>query len=645
MLALCLGLLLASAPARAEDAGEISRALLEAGRTDLPIERRLSAAARVLAARGAPEPDAAVQAGLGLLPHAPETAGWLILRGTDAGWVEERVRERGRVAIDGALQTMEDGQARALLAAAGLLLGRRPEGVAAMVLPSDAMPDLVRAVLRRELGALQDAEGRLVMDGDVAAVRAALAATTPVARQLDEATSDDPAHMHAGLGALLAMGAAAVPLLLHEARLGARAEPAGRMARAVRAILALGFMKDRRATPVLAEALTAENGWVRVGAATALGDLGDPAGAVPLAVHLATLGDLYRARDQWDYPGASGTTVSEADWRSVDYFVVDVAAADALLRMGVPQAAGYLIQEKLDPAKANSRIRVYQDAVDTLARALPDAPVGAYNIDAGIPHRERAFVDLAQWWFQHRARPDLLRVRLDETDAGFHRAALELAGRLRGTDVRTFMITKPACALLGRAMTPALIETLQVATKGSACAEIAETLGLVRDPRAIPPLLGLMEDGRPFVRARAAEALAHYVDGQTDVRDALVRMLGDRKPGPRISALKGLVAAPPDPVVLEAVKRLAPATKMEDYARAETVVLLVQEGAAHWPPIEAGLNAEHRYEREGWWGLLRVALDLPEYMHDAGAVPGTPHARRLERDEVLRALQARRSGR
>ena len=69
----------------------------------------------------------------------------------------------------------------------------------------------------------------------------------------------------------------------------------------------------------------------------------------------------------------------------------------------------------------------------------------------------------------------------------------------------------------------------------------------------------------------------------------------------------------------------------------------MQDGEAHWPAVEKGLNAEHRYERESWWGLLQRALDLPAYLHDAAAAPDAQQARRLSREQVLGARAARRS--
>ncbi len=651
---LCVGLLLAfPAPASAEEPlasaeerVDTGRLLLEAARGDLPLSRRLLAAGRALAAPGTLDPELALRAGTRLLAEAPAPAGWLILRATDTGWTNLELRTAAVAALATSWPAAT-GTARARLGAIGLLLGRRGKAETDAVASVWPASDFVMAVLRREIGYLRDGSGTLVLEGGAEAVRRALTEVQAAADHLDDAQEDEPAVMRRGLDALRKMGSAAVPLLLHEAATGAAGEPAGRMPRAVRAIVALGMIRDPAATPVLARCLASPDGWVRVAAANALGDLGDPAAAVPLAVHLATLGDLFRSRDQWDYPGVSETNVTEEAWRRIDYFVVDAAAADALLRLGVPAAAGYLIHEKLDPSKNNSRIRVFQDAVDALRRSVPvlevDHPEKGYNVDAGLPQRDKAFTRLAFLWHEIRDRQDLVSATFDEKNAGFRKAARALADRLRGTDVRTFMITKPAIGYLGRVMTPTLIDTIAVATRGSARAELAEALGLVRDPRAIPTLIGLLEDKRPYVRSRAAEALGAYVGTSQDARDALVKTLAERKQGPRLSALKGLVGSRWDAALLAAYRANQPERVSKDWALTSLVFLLVQEGPAHWDKIEAGLRDEQRYVREAYWHLLRAALDWPAFLHDAKAKPDAKRVRRITKEAVLKRLQARRS--
>ena len=146
----------------------------------------------------------------------------------------------------------------------------------------------------------------------------------------------------------------------------------------------------------------------------------------------------------------------------------------------------------------------------------------------------------------------------------------------------------------------------------------------------------------PFVRAAAATALGAYAV-RPEVQAALIQLLDDRKEGPRVSAVEGLVGARPSADVLRAVLSREPATPSEGYTMAKTVLLLVQQGEQHWPVIAAGLGSKHRYERVAWWRLLRRGLDLPAYMHDAAAAPDAARVRRLDRTQVLAALKRRAS--
>ena len=642
--ALMLAALMLPAPASAEEgADEVARALLTAARHDLPLAERLDAAATILGAPDGVDAAGAARAALGLLEEAPETAGWLVLKASDGGWIPDTQRDRLIKAIDAALagETLQPHD-RARLVAAGVLVGRRPADLGDALTRLWPPPDLVRAVLRRDLLGAGDAT--LPTERDDA--RALIDEQREIAALLDEATLDDPTRMRAGLDGLLAKGGAAVPLLLHEATLGAHGRPIGRMPRAVRAIVALGMLGDRRATPVLARGLRSPDGWVRVAAATALGDLGDPAGAPALAEHLTNTGDVFRSRDQWDYPGRSATTVAEGAWSTVDYFVVDVAAADALLRLGAKNAAAFIIHKELDPTAKNARIRVFQDAVDALRRAFAHTEakplVAAYNVDSGLPLRDKAFLDLAAWWHLHRDDEDVLALSIDESDAGFRRETRRLVDKLLGKDVRSFMITKPALELLGTAATPVLIEAIDDAERGSARAEIAKTLAMVRDPRAIPALRRLAGDTLPFVRAAAYEALGVYVADHPEALEILLAGLRESKPGPHVSALKGLVAAPVSERVQAAVAAARPDLVSSDWARAETVFHFLQTGAESWPEIEAGLAHEDRHVREAWWRLLHAALDLPEHRHDA--YPKIALAkRRLDKAAALAARDARRT--
>ena len=129
-----------------------------------------------------------------------------------------------------------------------------------------------------------------------------------------------------------------------------------------------------------------DEGWARAAAVTALGDIGDPRVIPELCRVLFYLGDVHRPRDSWDYPGADNTDVPADRWDTVEYYAIDCAVADALLRLGVANAAEWLIRERLHPRSGRWRIRVLQDAVDAIRRAFPTAP-RSYEPDAGLPSR------------------------------------------------------------------------------------------------------------------------------------------------------------------------------------------------------------------------------------------------------------------
>jgi hypothetical protein len=425
-----------------------------------------------------------------------------------------------------------------------------------------------------------------------------------------------------------------------------RGVPAGLEERACRAALLLGLLGRREATPTLAAALDAPDGWLQAAAATALGDLGDPAAAVALCRKIAYRGDVLRPRDQWIYPGLRETNVAPEDWDGIDYFAVDVAAADALLRMGVRGAAGWLVAEKLDPSRAWFRIRVLQDAVDALLRSLPpDAPVAAYRVDAGVPFRREAFLDLHAWWTAHRFDDPGL---FPATDEGWLAEARRLVEHLRGRSVMELQIAQESCALLGAAVTPVLLEALAGATHRVLRTEIARALGSVRDDRAVPALLQLLGEPAPVTRAVAARSLAEYADRVPAVEPTLVRLLDDPEPGVRVAALQALAGARPTATLAAVVRAHPPAAFAErfgadrEYEIAHTVVSLVQEGRAHWPAIAAGLKHSERAVRASWWGLLRQALGLPGSLYDPGPAPDDPEARAVDEDRVLHALGRRR---
>ncbi len=637
------------------DAESVDSALREVLRSSLPRAERLAAAQRALAGKASGDPETGLEAGLSLLPVDPETGLWLLVRARDAGFLpDERVQDAVE-RVDALLESTSDPAATSAYAAAGLLVGRRSPNVADEVTAAWPPSPAVRATLERDL--LVDAATRAsIATLDQAALHRAVEGQRGVAAALDEAERDDVTRSRDGLDRLVKLGAAAVePLAVEVSRATGPDGPPGRWPRACRAAVALGVIGDHRATPALLDALDAPDGWLQVAAATALGDLGDPAAVIPLCRKITYRGDVLRPRDQWVWPGEGETTIPGDQWPTIDYFVVDCAAADSLLRLGVRNAIGWLIRNKLDPKKSNFRIRVLQDAWDALRRVLPeDAP--RYNTDAGLPQRQEEFEALTRWWDRHRHERWPVGRALDETNPELRAAARSMVEQLRGRQAGEQQMAQETCELLGPAATPVLLQTLDVAESTVLRAEILRALGFVDDPRAIDRLLELFSDASPFLRSRAAESLGAYLDPAAGtepgrILDALLAGLDDPESAVAIAAMQALVAAPVSDRVRRAVQahdlaafRARFGADDREYSMAYTVNELVQLGPKDaWPQVKAGLESPQRYLRLAWWDLLRRALSLPHSFYAALIDPSTRAWEPIDEKRVLATLAARRA--
>jgi len=565
--------------------------------------------------------------------------------------------------LEAVMETTEDTPSRVVLAAARFKLHDRSDAVLRAMVERPQGVDrgpFVMDTLRAEVGraiaktagarpdeAFEDVLARLPAD----ALTTRLTTLGPLLAALDKAASDDPKQAAQGLKVLIEAGTRAVPLLMAEVEGAVHDFRPGRRERVTRALLALGRIRDRAATRLIADALASEDGWVRVYAAQALGDLGDPWAVVPLVRQITLLGDPDRIRDQWDHPGPTNSNISEADWGGISYFVIDAIAADSLLRLGVRGAGRWLIDTYLDPRKKNYRIRALHEATDGLKRSVRGIPIDAWNVDGGYPAREKAFFDLQAWWKAHERDEDLLIPGdLDPQDPRFMEAARGLAAVFGGIKVREKMMANAAVVVLGPLMTPALAEVAEAESSPVHRAEIGQALGRVRDPAAIPTLRKLLVDRNTFVRARAAEGLGAYAHDHPEVRTWLMQLLASRHAAMRVAAMQSLVAAPRSADVQEALKTFEAADVERvaagktswitpDMKRAMAVVGLVQEGMEHFPAIEAGLRDPQRAVRRTWWDLLRAALQLPDQVHDPVADPDDPDARHIERATVEKALE------
>jgi HEAT repeat protein len=629
-----------ASPAGAEEGqGAVASDLRAAARDSAPLPERIAALERAAAAPSVGDSDSALRAAVSLVEQAPAPATRLLLRALSESPASDDLVEaaRGRFETPDVFRSADPAR-QALLGAFAVLLGvRRGVPVFNQWPPAPTVADVLRwdapevAAFRPADLALwpkvppyaewdRHAEAAGLLD------RAALDAAgsgegeTPMARLV--------ASKEAALGHLLAV--ASPP-----------SEPApGRTPRRVRAIVALGLCGDRAATPVLLRALDDRDGWVRVAAAYALGDLGDPAAVAPLCRVLFYLGDRHRLHDSWDYPGRDNVPVTAEEWRSVEYHAIDCAAADALLRLGVRGAGGWLIERKLDPRVGNWRVRVLQDAVDALRRAFPSLSV-EYRTDGSVPHRLAAWRAFRRWW--RETEPRVARP-LDEADPAFREGAASLVRAVVGPSVMEQQIASGCVGLLGPAMTPSLLEALPGETKRPHRAQLAIALGDTGDPRAIPALVGLARESASSVRAAAASALGAFVGSDRAALDAVLALLSDPDSHPRAAAVEALAGAPVDPRVGEAVRAAAAARASSgagDDLVAERVVRLVQTGEGLERVLE-DLRSEHLWRRRHAWDLLRRALGLDPDLFDPGPAPGSPESRPIDAEAVRGALEARR---
>lgn len=639
-----------------EDAPSPNADLRTAGRSDAPLAERLAAARRLIAG-SVPDAESGVRAAALLLDADAVVAAGLLRRALDADVVPADVLGLAGAVVRARLDAEIDATRRASLAAFALALGLRGAEFEP-ALSNLAAPGVADALAADGWPPTPDVsleDPPRAPGEDVAVTRRRLWSTRHAmhADRLDGASMDDPAAARAGLDALVADGAESLPTLLAVARAPAVRTPPGRVPRRVRAIVALGVIGDRAAvdvlTPCLADAT--QDGWVRVAAATALGDIGDPRAIPALCRALYYTGDIHRPRDAWDYPGGDNTDVPADRWNTVEYYVVDVAVADALLRLGVGNAAEWLIRERLNPRSGRWRIRVLQDAVDAIQRAFPDAP-RAYEPDAGLPGRSAAYEGLLAWW---RKGPRLARA-LSEGDEGTRASARRIVETIGGKGVMELQIAKRAATLLGPAILPAVLDGLGTAKRVQR-AELVLVLGTLGDRRAVEPLIAFTADPVSAVRGNAMLALARFVGTEDDPRlvgeakDATnrivtraIEMLADPEASPRTTALEALAHARPRDDVRAALDAHAAATHPEndfaDYRMSEDVARLVQSGEGA-DRVLGHLGHKDLFVRRFAFELVRAALDLEPDVFDPAIDPGTPRFRAFD-PAVLAAAVARR---
>ncbi len=615
-----------------------------AGRSEAPPAERIAAARRLLETV-VPDAEAGVRAAAMILADDALTAAALLRKSLDADVIPADTLALARASVRAALAKEVDPVRLAALATFALATGLRGDEFAPALGRSDA-PGVGAAF----------AADHFKAPSDVANLWVAWGVHRTAADRLDRASADDPKAARVAIDELVDDAPHSFDFLLSVARRSETRTPPGRLPRRVRAIVTLGMIGDRRAVDELVPCIVDLNdeGWVRAAAVTALGDIGDPRVIPDLCRVLFYTGDLHRPRDSWDYPGVDNTDVPADRWDTVEYYAIDCAAADALLRLGVGNAAEWLIRERLHPRSGRWRIRVLQDAVDAIRRAFPAAPTGEFEPDAGLPQRAAAYQKLIAW---SKTGPRLAH-RVSERDERFQQAAKRIVDTIGGKGVMELQIVKRAATLVGSAMVPTMLDSLARSKSKIQRAEMALVLGTLGDRRVVDPLLALTADPVPAVRGNAMQALARFVGAEADPRllgdakDATnrivaraIELLADPEAAPRTTALQSLAHAHPRDDVRAAVVAHASVTHPEndfgDYRNTELVVNLIQSGEGVEAVLER-LRDKNLFVRRYMFELLRSAFDLEPDVFDPSHAPDAPAYRPFDANVLQRALEERR---
>jgi HEAT repeat protein len=270
----------------------------------------------------------------------------------------------------------------------------------------------------------------------------------------------------------------------------------------------LGWMGERRAVPALAVVLKEDRmAPVRAAAAEALGRLGDPQAVAALK---AALGDRARAvcaaaaKALYDFKDPQGLEALFKLFRDSEEGGLDHPVTEAFLAMG-KEAVPHMLAGLQD-----KDFNVSRNCGLVLGRIADPPTAQVIQLLDNKDPRVRMSACMA-----------LERI-------GDPAAVAPLLRLLDDADLRIWQAAEQALGKIGRPAVPALI---QAAAASAAKPRGFAAMGLIRDLRLVPVLLGYLS--HPDAKFRSAAVHALSMQYSNKVRPALVGMLGDRDPGVR----------------------------------------------------------------------------------------------------------------
>ncbi len=250
-----------------------------------------------------------------------------------------------------------------------------------------------------------------------------------------------------------------------------------------------------------------------------IGTLGLP--AVPFATTLsrAGIGRSVRLRTAAiNILGGTGVPQAvaplDACLYDADTFIMH-RAASALYRLGPTITLSALLTELDNQSQTSATVQVHAVALNILEQFLTEQNPARRMSQRQNQQVTNALMSILNQPYtpeiQEKAREMLVRQgQTAEESAGGEIAVEALVQNLALSDDQLVRSTIAALCDIGPAATPRLLKELEQQSSETVTTRIVETLGHVRDPRALPHLLRLLSDPALPVQQYVAQALLRY---------------------------------------------------------------------------------------------------------------------------------------